>query len=105
MSPSSTTTEPRRHHQRRHHPGDRHTADVRHGRQHSGNGPALDQISARYLEEVGVELFGYVTAAALRLMTTCVLEPTLQVVDEGLPTIHLRAKLADAAHNANTSLH
>ncbi|NKS00922.1 hypothetical protein GTA09_15330 [Rhodococcus hoagii] len=70
----------------------------------SGDETALEQISARYIDEVGVDTFGYVTAAALKLMTTCVLEPTLQVVDEALPTIPLRAKLADAAHNANNAL-
>ncbi|MGW5299090.1 hypothetical protein ACWEQV_12610 [Rhodococcus aetherivorans] len=71
---------------------------------HSGDEPALEAISARYLAEVGVDVFGYVTAAALKLMTSYVLEPVLQVVDEALPTIPLRTQLADAAHNARETL-
>ncbi|BCF81649.1 hypothetical protein RQCS_11940 [Rhodococcus qingshengii] len=70
----------------------------------SGDTAALDQISVRYLDEVGVDLFGYVASAALRLMTTCVLEPTLAIVDEALPTIALRTKLEDSARNAHTTL-
>ncbi|MFC9761372.1 hypothetical protein [Rhodococcus jostii] len=70
----------------------------------SGDEEALKQVSAKYLDEVGVDLFGYVTAAALKLMTIYVLEPTLQVIDAALPTIPMRQKLTDAHHNAEETL-
>ena len=60
----------------------------------------LERISARYIEEVGVDLFGYVTAAALKFMTSNVLEPTLAVLDGVAPDIDMRGKLVESALNA-----
>lgn len=71
---------------------------------------ALDAVNARHLAEAGVDAFGYVAAAALRIVVHHVLEPTLQVTDalhdHGRGPLHhnLRAGLADAAANARGAL-
>ncbi|WP_138843650.1 hypothetical protein [Rhodococcus pyridinivorans] len=70
----------------------------------SGDSGALESLSVQYISELGADAFGYVAAAALKLLATCVLEPILQVVDEVAPTIPMRAQLADAARNANETL-
>ncbi|MFC9769331.1 hypothetical protein [Rhodococcus jostii] len=69
----------------------------------SGDQEELEKISARYLDQVGVEVFGYVTAAALKFMTSNVLEPTLEVLDALAPTIGIRHKLTESALNARLS--
>ena len=46
------------------------------------------------------DLFGYVTAAALKFMTSNVLEPTLAVLDGVAPDIDMRGKLVESALNA-----
>lgn len=66
----------------------------------SGSQGELERISARYMDEVGVDLFGYVTAAALKFMTSNVLEPTLAVLDGVAPQIDMRGKLVESALNA-----
>lgn len=66
----------------------------------SGSQGELERVSARYMDEVGVELFGYVTAAALKFMTSNVLEPTLAVLDGVAPHIDMRGKLVESALNA-----
>lgn len=68
----------------------------------SSDQEALAEISTRCLDEVGVDLFGYVTAAALKMMTSYVLEPTLEVCD-GVG-VDLRQSLSDAAANARKTL-
>ncbi|MDV6275402.1 hypothetical protein R3Q06_18055 [Rhodococcus erythropolis] len=66
----------------------------------SGSQGELERISARYMDEIGVDLFGYVTAAALKFMTSNVLEPTLAVLDGVAPQIDMRGKLVESALNA-----
>ncbi len=64
----------------------------------SGDEAALSAVSKKYLDEVGVDTFGYVTAAALKLMTAYILEPTLETCD--LAGIKLRDGLARAGADA-----
>ncbi|WP_182262256.1 hypothetical protein [Rhodococcus sp. UFZ-B548] len=64
----------------------------------SGDEAALSRVSKKYLDEVGVDLFGYVTAAALKLMTAHILEPLLATCD--LAGIKLREGLSKAASDA-----
>ncbi|WP_072689374.1 hypothetical protein [Rhodococcus marinonascens] len=66
---------------------------------------ALDQVSAKWLDKVGAEGFGYVAAGALRTLTHHILDPTLQVLEEIAPTIPLRSQLDDAHRNATKSEH
>ncbi|MCZ9635285.1 hypothetical protein [Rhodococcus sp. BH5] len=66
----------------------------------SGSQSELERISAQYLDEVGVDLFGYVTTAALKFMTSNVLEPTLEVLDAVAPEMEMRVKLTESAINA-----
>ncbi|MGW6659368.1 hypothetical protein [Rhodococcus sp. NPDC055024] len=68
----------------------------------SGDEGALSKVSAQYLDEVGTELFGYTCAAALKMMTANILEPTLETCDRA--GIHLRQGLSDAARNAKDTL-
>lgn len=66
---------------------------------HSGDEAALAEVSARYLDEVGVELFGYVNTVALKLMTTYILEPLLTACDTA--GLALRAGIAAAAEHVH----
>lgn len=72
--------------------------------QHCGDPDALDEVSAKWIDKVGVDAFGYVAAGALRLMAHNILEPTLQAVDRLAPTLNYRGILADAARNAEEVL-
>lgn len=63
---------------------------------------ALEAVSARHLAEASPAAFGYVCAAALRMLTEHILEPTLQACDAA--GVHLRTGLADAARNATENL-
>lgn len=71
---------------------------------------ALDAVTHRHLSEAGTGAFGYVAAAALRIVVHNVLDPTLQVTDalhdhgHGPLQHNLRAGLADAAANARRGL-
>lgn len=65
---------------------------------------ALAKVSEKFLTEVGVDLFGMVCAAALKLMTTCVLEPTLEYLDRAVPTHGFRDLLAASSCNAEETL-
>lgn len=68
----------------------------------SGDEEALKGVSAQYLDEVGVDLFGYVCAAALKLMTAHILEPLLETCD--VAGIKLRDGLTRAAADAKRDL-
>ncbi|WP_280265372.1 hypothetical protein [Nocardia wallacei] len=65
----------------------------------SGSSRRLDEVMARFIDEIGTDAFGYVAVAALRLMTENVLEPTLQAVDATAPKVgrRLRNKLRSMA--------
>ncbi|QAY62902.1 hypothetical protein ET495_06190 [Xylanimonas allomyrinae] len=71
---------------------------------------ALDTVAARHLTEAGTDAFGYVAAAALRMLARHVLDPVLDVTDalhdhgRGPLQHDLRAGLADAARNARQEL-
>ncbi|WML64759.1 hypothetical protein [Rhodococcus sp. AH-ZY2] len=71
---------------------------------HCGDEDALDAISSKWLDRVGVEGFGYVTAGALRMMTHFILDPTLQTVDQLAPQLRFRDKLVDAYRNSKATL-
>lgn len=68
----------------------------------------LEQVTTAHLAEAGAEAFGYVAAAALRILAEHVLDPVLQVTGElhraGYLSQDLRAGLVDAAANATTTL-
>ncbi|MEZ5151677.1 hypothetical protein [Rhodococcus zopfii] len=63
---------------------------------HCGDEDALDALSAKWLDRVGVDAFGYVAAGALRMMTHNILDPVLMTVDRLAPQLKFRDKLADA---------
>ncbi|WP_072688412.1 hypothetical protein [Rhodococcus marinonascens] len=67
-----------------------------------GDVDALDQVSAKWLNKIGPEGFGYVAAGALRTMTHHILDPTLQTVDELAPALNYRQILHDAYRNATS---
>lgn len=74
----------------------------------SGDESALERISAEYLKEAGTEGFGYLTAAALRMVVANILEPVLQVLDALHENGHLahdiRAGITEASLNARATL-
>lgn len=70
---------------------------------HCGDADALDALSGKWLDRVGVDAFGYVAAGALRMMTHNILDPVLLTIDQLAPTLKFRDKLADAFENARTA--
>ena len=67
---------------------------------HCGDEDALDAVSSKWLDRVGPEGFGYVAAAALRMMTHYILDPTLQAVDLLAPEMKFRDRLDEAFQKA-----
>ena len=67
---------------------------------HCGDEDALDAVSSKWLDRVGVDAFGYVAAGALRMMAHFILDPTLQAVDRLAPEMKFRDKLADVHRQA-----
>lgn len=76
--------------------------------EHCGDPDELTQVTIRHMQEVGATGFGYVTAAALRIMTEHILDPLLDLTDalhqSGRFPYDARAGLADAAGNAREAL-
>lgn len=68
----------------------------------------LDRIAAETLTRVGSESYGYLAAAALRMLTQHILEPVLEVTDRlrevGVLHHDLRDGLFQAYENARATL-
>ncbi|MGW5520023.1 hypothetical protein [Nocardia africana] len=68
---------------------------------HAGDEDAIDEITNWYFTEVrSPEHMFLIAMAALKVLTTGVLEPLLQVAEEGAQRWDFRVMLADAARNA-----
>jgi|GEM_PF-2555106 len=62
----------------------------------AGDPDELDRIVERWAREVADPSYlGYVSSAALALMTTSVLDPLLVVLDEAAPQFRFREKLRE----------
>lgn len=76
--------------------------------EHAGDPEAVATVMSSHLAAVGPGGFGYVAAAALRILAEHVLNPVLEVTDElhhhGHLQHDLRAGLGDAARNARETL-
>lgn len=76
--------------------------------EHAGDPEAITTVMASHLVAAGPGGFGYVAAAALRILAEHVLNPVLEVTDQlhrhGHLQHDLRAGLGDAARNARESL-
>lgn len=64
----------------------------------AGDDDATDEVSTEWVTAHDPEYFGYLAAAALSLMTRCILGPILEVTDA--MGVNLRAGLQDSADNA-----
>jgi hypothetical protein len=70
----------------------------------AGDDAEVDRVAEEWLSSVGPDYAGYVSAAALSLTVRCILGPLLDVVDEALPHIDFRAKLAESRDHAERTL-
>ncbi|MDO3647675.1 hypothetical protein [Nocardia mangyaensis] len=70
----------------------------------AGDDAETDRIACEWVERLDPDAFGYVAAGALSLMTRCILGPLLEVLDEALPHIKFRAKLAESRDHAEETL-
>ena len=68
----------------------------------AGDDEATDKVSNRWVTEHDPDYFGFLAAAALSLMTRCILGPILEVTDE--MGVNLRDGLNNAANNAESTL-
>lgn len=69
---------------------------------HCDNPHEMDEITKGHITEAGVEGFGYVAAAALKILARDLLQPVLECTDAaGMP---LREGIAKAAAQANADL-
>jgi hypothetical protein len=70
----------------------------------AGDDAELDRIGTRWAEEYDPGAFGLLAGAALSLMTRCVLQPLLQVLEELRPDTGFRARIAEARDHAEQTL-
>lgn len=70
----------------------------------AGNDSAVDAVGVEWVECLDSDSMGYTAAAALSLITRCVLAPILDVLDEVAPQFDFRAKLAEGRDNAIETL-
>lgn len=70
----------------------------------AGDDAELDRIGTEWAMSHDPDYFGYIAAGALSLLVRNILEPTLQVIDEVLPHIGLRAKITESRDNAEETL-
>ncbi|WP_051161330.1 hypothetical protein [Nocardia brevicatena] len=70
----------------------------------AGNDAELDRIGMEWTARLDPDDFGYTAAAALSLMVRNIVAPLLEVVDEALPNIGIRAKLAESRDHAEATL-
>ena len=68
----------------------------------AGDDEATDEVSKRWVTAHDPDYFGFLAAAALSLMTRCILGPILEVTDE--MGVNLRDGLDSAANNAESTL-
>lgn len=68
----------------------------------AGNDDATDAVAIRWTTRCDPDYFGYLTAAALSLMTRNILAPILDVTDE--LGVNLRAGLRNASNDAHRDL-
>jgi hypothetical protein len=66
----------------------------------AGDNAAVDAVAIEFMHDRDADEIGYVTAAAMSLITRHVLAPVLDVLDEVAPTLGFRAKLAESRDNA-----
>ncbi|APE08175.1 hypothetical protein BO226_02165 [Rhodococcus sp. 2G] len=67
---------------------------------HSNDQAAIADVVSQWVSRVGVGTYGYVAAGALRIMTHCILDPIIQIVEEFDPTIPVREKITDTYRKA-----
>ena len=70
----------------------------------AGDDVETDRVASEWVERLDPDAFGYVAAGALSLMTRNILAPLLEVLDEALPHVEFRAKLAESRDQAAKTL-
>lgn len=70
----------------------------------AGDDAEVDRIGVEWSARLDPDAMGYAAAGALSLMTRNILAPLLEVLDEVLPDINFRAKLAESRDHAEVTL-
>lgn len=70
----------------------------------AGDDDAVDRVVREFMAGRSADEIGYVTAAALSLMTRHVVAPMLEVMKAVLPQFAFRSKLAEARDHAEETL-
>lgn len=68
----------------------------------AGDDAATDRVAEKWVGRTDPQYFGYLSSAALSLLTRCILGPTLDACEAA--GIRLRAGLIDARDNAHRTL-
>ncbi|MBY6708480.1 hypothetical protein HQ308_16895 [Rhodococcus sp. BP-241] len=70
----------------------------------AGDDDAVDGVVHEFMAGRSADEIGYITAAALSLMTRHIVAPLLDVADQAAPQFNFRAKLVEAWDNAIEAL-
>ena len=68
----------------------------------AGDDAELDRIGIKWTSALDPDTFGMVAAGALSLLVRCILAPTLDVIDQVMPSANFRAKLVQCRDDVST---